>query len=215
MSIARRDLLDGLCAEFLQHYREGRTIIAIDGRDGSGKTQFADDLAVRLGRGHSVFRASVDDFHRPRAERYARGEFSPEGYYEDAFDYELLRRVLLAPFRLGGSTGFVLKAFDVARDVPYEMDWMTGPQDATLIIDGVFINRPELRGLWNFTVWLDVEDAERERRLIERDGERSLGERYAGAYALYNADANPRARASAIIDNTDPADPRREFNDSC
>ena len=202
MSIARRELLDGLCREFLQQYREGRTIIAIDGLEGTGTREFADDLAARLSRGHSAYRAQVDDFYQARALRFTRGEFSPEGYYEDTFDYELLRRALLAPFRLGGSTGFVLKGFDAARDVPYEMDWMTAPQDATLIIDGVFLNRPELRGLWSFSVWLEAPQIQ-------------LSERDAGAYALYNADANPRARASAIIDNSDPADPKREFNDFC
>ena len=50
----------------------------------------------RVGRGgHAVFRASVDRFHRPRAERYVRGEDSAEGYYRDSFDYDLFRRVLI------------------------------------------------------------------------------------------------------------------------
>ena len=34
-------------------------------------------------RGRTVIRASIDGFHRPRAERYRQGEDSPKGYYED------------------------------------------------------------------------------------------------------------------------------------
>ena len=201
----KRDVLDSLADEFMHNYRKGRTFLAVDGIDGAGKQPFADALAERLARGgHAVFRASVDRFHKPRAERYARGVDSAEGYYYDSFDYELLRRVLIEPFRMGGSTGFVTEAFDVQRDAQIEMDWKTGPQDATLVVDGAFLNRPELRGIWNWSVWLDTDDEATDRSA-----------RYAGAEKLYLAEADPRQRASAIIDNTDPDHPRRIFTDSC
>jgi uridine kinase len=193
----KRATLDALADEFLAHYRRGRTIIAIDGVDGVGKTVFADAFAERLGRsGHGVVRASVDD-------------------YEDAIDEELLRRVLVEPFRLGGSAAFVTAAFDVAADRPIEPVWRTAPADATLVIDGVFLGKPSLRGLWNSRVWLEAEPDVVRARLLARDGERSLAPRYAGGQALYRAEANPRARASAIVDVTDPDRPRRVFADAC
>ena len=212
----KRATLDALADEFLAHYRRGRTIIAIDGVDGVGKTVFADAFAERLGRsGHAVVRASVDDFMRPRAERYARGRESAEGYYEDAIDEELLRRVLVEPFRLGGSASFVTAAFDLAADRPTPPVWRTAPADATLVIDGVFLGRPSLRGLWNSRFWLEAEPDVVRERLLARDGETSLAPRYAGGQALYLAEANPRARASVIIDTTDPDHPRRVFADAC
>src|SRR5437763_3560056 len=62
--------------------------VAIDGPDAAGKTTLADELAAGLrGRGREAIRASIDGFHRPRAARYRRGPDSPEGYYEDSFDY--------------------------------------------------------------------------------------------------------------------------------
>jgi uridine kinase len=190
----KRDVLDALADEFLHNYGKGRTLLAVDGVDGAAP--FADALAERMGRGgHAVFRASMTRFHKPRAQRFARGEDSAEGYYHDSFDYELFRRVLIQPFKLGGSTGFVTAAFDVERDAQIEMDWKTGPQDATLIVDGAFLNRPELRGLWNFSVWLEVADATEQ--------------------ALYIAEAKPREHASAIMDISDPEHPRRLFADSC
>jgi uridine kinase len=215
MTLARRELLDALSDEFLANYSRGRTVIAVDGVDGAGKTRFADDLAVRLGRGaHPVFRASMDGFHRPRADRYLRGKDSPVGYYEDSYDYDLFRRVLVEPFRMGGSAGFVTAAYDVRRDAQVEMDWKTGPQDATLIVDGVFLNRPELRGLWNWSIWLEVPSEVADARLTSRDG-RGLDPRYRGGQALYLAQADPRAVASVIVDNRDPDHPVRAFADSC
>lgn len=212
----KRDVLDALSDEFLHNYSKGRTLIAVDGLDGAGKRDFADALAARLGKGsHPVFRASIDRFHKPRAERYVRGVDSAEGYYYDSFDYELFRRVLIEPFTLGGSAGFVTEAFDVARDTPIEMAWQTTKQDATLIVDGAFLNRPELRGLWNFSIWLDVDEETAAARLFELDGAAGQSPRYPGGQKLYLAQANPRARATAIIDNNDPEHPRRVFADSC
>lgn len=212
----KRDVLDALADEFLHNYGKGRTLLAVDGIDGAGKRPFADDLAERLGKGsHPVYRASVDRFHKPRAERYVRGVDSAEGYYYDSFDYELFRRVLIEPFRLGGSAGFVTEAFDVERNVPIEMAWQTAPRDATLVVDGAFLNRPELRGLWNYSIWLDVDDEAAQARLFELDGAAGQSPRYPGGQKLYLAEANPRDRATAIIDNSDPEHPRRIFADSC
>lgn len=211
----KRDVLDSLADEFLHNYGKGRTFLAVDGVDGAGKTHFADALAERLGRGsHPVFRASIDSFHRPRAERYVKGVESAEGFYNDSFDYDLLRRILIDPFRLGGSAGFVTAAWDVARDTSVELAWQTAQQDATLVIDGVFLNRPELRGLWNYSIWLDVPADVADARRMARDGAPASA-RSLGGQALYLAEADPRARATAIIDNSDFDHPRRIFVDSC
>ena len=67
-----------------------RVLVGVDGPDAAGKTTLANRLAAALGTHNvgsvkdatgapAVIRASVDRFHRPRAERYRRGEASPEG----------------------------------------------------------------------------------------------------------------------------------------
>ena len=106
-----------------RQYRGGRVLLAVDGIDGAGKSVFADGLAdVFAEAGATVFRSSIDGFHRPRAERYRRGRRSPEGFYRDSYDYQTFRRVLIDPFREGwqtaGTTGFQLEAFDLGRDTP-------------------------------------------------------------------------------------------------
>jgi uridine kinase len=113
-----------------------------------------------------------------------------------------LQRVLLEPFRLGGSTGFQLTAFDAARDTVAESAWTTAGPDAYLVLDGPFLQRPGLRGRFGATVyvesrWDEVPDVLRE------------------ADALYQAEAGPRFGATALVDVTDPAHPRRVFADSC
>jgi uridine kinase len=213
---SKSDVISALADEILQHYNEGRAIVAIDGLDGAGKTEFADALAAHLRIGHrSVFRASIDDFHRPRIERYARGRDSAEGFYRDSFNYRTFQRVLIDPFRIGHYGSFVLQAFDLSRDAAFEPKWSSGPDDAILIVDGIFLNRPELKGIWNYSVWLEVDRKVAEARMLARDGESANPKRYADGQKLYLKEAKPQAAASAIIDNNDFDHPRRIFADSC
>lgn len=212
----KEDVIGALADEILHNYGKGRVIVAIDGLDGAGKTRFADALAETLKkRPHAVFRASIDDFHRSRAERYARGADSPEGFYRDSYNYSLFRRVLVEPFRIGHIGSFVLAGFDLKRDAPIEPKWTTGPEDAILIVDGIFLNRPELRGLWNYSVWLDVDADVADERMRLRDGGAEETPRYVEGQALYLAEAKPREAANAIFDNNDYDHPRRVFADSC
>ncbi|MET0297180.1 MAG: uridine kinase [Microbacterium sp.] len=207
--------------EVRRDYPVGRIVLAVDGTDGAGTTTFADGFAQVLAEdGSAVFRASIDGFHRPREERYARGRTSPEGFYRDSFDYATFRRVLIDPFRAGGSTGFQLAAFDVVRDAAVESAWVTAPKDAVLVVDGIFLHRPELRGIWNWSLWLDVPIDVAFERMARRDGSdpdflAPSNARHRLGQELYSREAKPRAAASVIVDDTDPEHPRRVFQDYC
>ncbi|TFB48394.1 hypothetical protein [Cryobacterium tagatosivorans] len=197
VSTPRIEFLRGLSTEILGHYGRGRTIVAIDGTDAPARAAFADDLAAVLEEGdHAAVRASLGDFRRSRAELNRRGADAPERHYRNGYDYSALRRALVEPFRLGGSTGFVTKEFDADSDTWVQPTWLTAPADATLVIDGEFIHRPELRGLWSYSVLLE-------------------GEATTEAERLYRAEAKPRDRATAIVDLADADRPRRIFADSC
>ncbi|WP_431220707.1 hypothetical protein [Leifsonia xyli] len=162
----------------------GRVVVAVDGaRKEHG---FADDLALVFREaGSDVFRASLDGFRASRAHRTRLGPETPESHYRDSYDYVALRRVLLDPFRLGGSAGFQLAAFDEARDQPVEARWLTAGQDAVLVLDGEFLLRPSLRNEWNASV-----------RLVN-----------APRNQLYIDDAQPASHADFLADDTDPDRP--------
>lgn len=134
----------------------GRVIVAIDGPLRSGKTALGDDLAaVFEERGQAVFRASMEGFHRSREAQAVFGPDTAERYYGYGFDESALRRVLVEPFRLAGSTAFVTRVWDVTRDAWVEPKWITGPEDAVLVLDGRFVLRPRLRELWDVTITVD------------------------------------------------------------
>jgi len=180
---AKKDTLRALATEILHNYAKGRAFVAVDGLADAGQAALADDLAAALVEaGHPAFRASVGDFLLPRADAGAGAASGPA-----PVDGSLLRRALVEPFRLGGSTAWVPAAFDSERQREVEPRWVTGPDDALLVVDGEALGRPELAGLWNYTVW------------VTAGGTRG----------------GLRAGATAVVDVTDPEHPRRVFDDAC
>ena len=77
-----------------------------------------------------------------------------------------------------------------------------------VIVDGVFLLRPELDDLWDTRVFVDVDPAEQERRVLARDTARfgsaeAIRERYARryrpAYDAYRAAVRPEERADVVL----------------
>jgi uridine kinase len=217
----KKDQLEALASEILHNYGRGRTMVAVDGASDAGMRQFADDLAETVRTlGHPAFRASIDDFRTPRSRREPRGRHEADAIYNDGYDYSLLQRVLLDPFRATSGTGFVLAAFDAARDAPIQSKWTTAGPDALLVIDGPFLNRPQLAERWSYSIWVERkpsgdDDAGTAADPIADPDNIAAADPTARADAIYLAEANPRARATAIIDNSDVDSPRRVFADSC
>ncbi len=200
----RQDVIDALADEILHNYGHGRTIVAIDGEDVAAADAFGADLVeVLRKRGHSAFAARMNDFVSPRDRREAWGPDSPEVRYRNTYDLSVLRRVLIDPFRMGGSTGFVAAAYDRAREQQIQAKWLTAPEDSILVVSGEYLQRPELRGLWNFTAWLESAPGQ------------PVDPFTVAARKLYAKDVKVRDSADAIIDNTDAENPVRVFADSC
>jgi len=183
--------------------------VAVDGIDGAGKTTFANELGeVLTTAGRPVIRASVDDFHNVRRLRYRRGRDSWEGYWLDAFNYALLDSALLQPLGPEGSGWYRAAVHDLGTDVPLVLPRTRAPIGAVLLLDGVFLHRDELDGLWDLSVFLDISFAVRATRLEDRDGSdphsSALGaQRYVKAQRHYLSTYEPHHRADLHIDKND------------
>ena len=177
--------------------------------DGAGKTVFADELAAVLRAGlEPVIRAGVDGFHNPRAVRYRRGRGSPQGYFEDSYDYAGLRTVLLDPLAPGGSGRYRTAIFDHRTDAPVVSPELQAGPGSILLFDGIFLHRPELRSYWDFSIFLDVALQTSVGRCALRDGtppdpSAAANRRYVEGQQLYLRTCNPRAWATLTIDNND------------
>ena len=202
----------------------GRCLVGVDGRSGTGKSTLADELAARLERrGRRVVRSTIDSFHRSRAERFARGPTSAEGFYRDSHQLDVVVDELLEPFARGEPRVRVA-AFDEPSDTPVEGFAEVGP-DAVLVFDGIFVHRPELRAHWTATIHLEADrrldeawlgyllgdlPADPVARAAELDARlaRARWPRYRQGWALYTATVRPADHATLVIDNDDLARPR-------
>jgi uridine kinase len=153
-------------------------------------------------------RASVDDFHRPRGERYRRGRNSPTGFWLDAFDYDWLRSDLLDPLRPGGSRRYRTAVHDLVSDRLLDEPWQKAAADTVLVLDGLFLHRDELVRYWDLSVFLDVPFSVTAERMAARDGTSADPKhpslrRYVRAQQTYFDSCDPAQRASIVIDNSD------------
>jgi len=201
-------LLRDLRGQLRQNHPGGRLLVAVDALPSVATAAFADAFAdVVAEDGTAVFRAGADGFLLPPR---ARPGHSREPAW---FDEETFRRVLVDPFRGGvhtsATTGFQLAAWDPRRERPAEARWVTAPEDAVIVVDGPFLNTPALRGIWHFSVWLEVADS----ALAAREG-RSMDAPYSRTELAYLRE-QPVQRASALVDVTDPQHPVQVFRDSC
>jgi uridine kinase len=187
-------------------------LVVVDGGDGAGKTWFADELAAVLSEpGRATVRASMDDFHHPRAHRHELGR-TGETVWARSFDYRALRRELLDPWCGGAGTPYRSRFHDLDSDSPVDDATSEVPAHGVLVVDGVFAQREELRGSWDLVVWLEVGDAERVRRMAARDGTPADPahpdqRRYLEAQAIYREVADPARTADIVVDNGDPDRP--------
>ena len=211
MSEAHPSLLTRLAAAIAKLHPDRRIRVAVDGVDGAGKTTLADALApVVAAQGRPVIRASVDNFHNPRNLRYARGRYSPDGFYLDSYDYDAFQRLLLGPLSSDGSGHYVAKKFDLDNDRPFDLDPQQAAPAAALIVDGIFLHRPELRSCWDLSILLKVDfdvslprGAARGPNFDAIDPKSPPHQRYVGGQRRYFAECMPEQQADIVIDYND------------
>lgn len=187
--------------------------VGVDGVDASGKTTLADSLADYLKSiNANIIRASIDDFHNPRAVRYAKGRNSAEGYYKDSFNNKAIIDNLLAPLGENGDLKYKTAVFDFKTDSEVVLPLETAKPDSILIMDGVFLFRPELAGYWDLKIFLEADFKITVDRAKKRDGyllgsENEIIEKYEKRYVpgqkMYFKEAKPQEKSDIIIDNSD------------
>src|SRR5215210_1402409 len=87
----RDDVVAEIADEILHNYATGRTLVAVDGREGSGQAEFADALVAALNeKGAVAARLPMDAFATEAADGY-----------RDGFGYDDFRQTAVQPFRSG------------------------------------------------------------------------------------------------------------------
>jgi uridine kinase len=188
--------------------------LMIDGRSAAGKSTFASELAeVIRGASCDATVVSIDAFHTPGHKFRSMAEkYTPESYYESAFDYARFREWVLDPLRDGGDRRCRLRYWDSYRDEAYHDPAVAIEPDSVAIVEGSYLLRPEFDNCWDLTVWLDIDWEQMIERAVERDvafvGDREVVRRryegrFRGVHELYERETCAPARTDFFIDNRD------------
>jgi len=215
----RSEVLSELAVRVLAVDRPHPVRVAIDGCSAAGKTTLADELgeAVRARTSREVIRVGIDHFKRALERRVAYPRDSPDSYYLDSWDNEAIRADLLIPLGPGGRRRYRTAVMNLPATQAVDGPVHVAPDDAILLADGAFLQRPELDPYWDLRIYLDVDFDEVLRRGVARDQQwmgsaAQAAQRYRTKYIpgeqRYVDEVRPRERAQIVVDNRDPTTPR-------
>ena len=177
---------------------QGRFLTALAGPPGAGKSTLAAELVAALGKGAKA--VPMDGFHYDDAVLIARGARARKGA-PDTFDVAGFRHLLT---RLRTEDEVAIPLFDRDLEISRAGADIVGPDDRILIVEGnyLLLNEapwPDLAPLFDLTIWIDVPEAELDRRLMAR-------------WAHYGKTPD---QARAWIDGNDMPNIRRVVAGSC
>lgn len=203
-----------LSDKILSIKKDAPILVAISGKDGSGKTMMADSLAGFLSSKTSreIIRISVDDFMNNRAIRYTPSESAGQGCYDYTFNFDAFINNVLKPLQAEGSWKYRSKVFDHSTDSELLSPIKKATKNAVVIIDGVFLYKHNLVSYWDLKILLDTEDETVIERGAQRDAKR-LGsyevarqkyiDRYIASQTIYYTQESPQRHADITINNND------------
>lgn len=208
---ARADVIAEYAREVLEVHPRGRLLVGLDGIEFPGESSepsaqeaFARDLAT-------AFRAADVPSEPVRMADYVRSETAatdPERFY----DLDRFRAELLAPYRAGSLALSESTADGWRIDLEQPLD------RSVLVVFGPFLHMGDLAGIWHTSAWLQLGRAAARNRDAARLGVQEDAaelDRWYAAIDLGFRRLDARKLANATFDLTDPAHPRRRFEDAC
>lgn len=144
-------------------------VLGIDGLGGAGKTTFVQTLIASFkAEGIKTSILHIDDFIYPKSVRYDSSKEDWECYYYLQWRYDYLLEKILVPIKLDHTIDKQIELYDKDND-NYFYQHLKLDCDTIVIIEGVFLQRNELRPFLDYVVFIDVPKEERLRRVLKRD----------------------------------------------
>ena len=188
----------------MKNHSKCSTLIGIDGLGGSGKTMYAYKLQQQL-EGSVILH--LDDFVHKKEVRYNENYEEWYCYYHLQWRYDYLIQKLLLPLKSGLDVNETIEVYNRETD-SYMLRKIEIPVGTSVIVEGVFLQRPELRPYFETVVYLELDKETRLKRISDRDiymGNKEeialkYEQRYFPAEEKYIEQCNPLALAD-IIEN--------------
>ena len=181
-------------------------VIGIDGLGGAGKSTIADSVKECLeAKGHNVILLHIDDFIFQRSIRYNDAYPQWECYYDLQWRYNYFIGII-SLIKSREESKIRVDLYDKNTDC-FEPEDLAITDNTVIVVEGIFLQRKELRSLFDLVAYIDVPEEERLRRVLERDKyigseddiRQKYEERYFPAERHYTSKFSPKANADIVI----------------
>ena len=188
-------------------------LVAVNGKDASGKTILAKNLVYYLKKRttQQITYIAFDNFLNKSSIRNAKFESEAAGSFNNAFNYQGFIDNFLEP--LTSSSIYKDQIYDLETDTEIESSYRHADVGSIFIVDGLFLYRKELLSYWNIKVLLEADTDVIVERGAKRDesvfGSYELAKdrymnRYMPSQEVYYSEADPKKISDIIIKNSDP-----------
>lgn len=195
-------------------YSSDRTLlVGIDGLGGAGKSTISEQLCRKLWEdGFKVTVFHIDDFIHPKVIRYNENYPEWECYYHLQWRYDYFLNAVIRPAKAGQNVNQEIALYDKENDA-YRTERFCIEKGSIIITEGIFLQRSELEGCFDYMIYMDIPEELRLRRVLERDGyigdraeiQAKYENRYFPAERYYVEQYRPEQKADCVITEKEAA----------
>ena len=144
-------------------------IIGIDGLGGAGKSTLSEKISQRLieNQYHTVL-LHIDDFINIKEVRYNEEYPDWQCYYNLQWRYEYFANSVINIIKNKATGSVDVELYNKDKDT-YRIQNYSIEEKTIVIVEGIFLQREELRGLFDFMIYIDVPEDIRLKRVLLRD----------------------------------------------
>lgn len=185
-------------------------VIGVDGLGGAGKSTLVNSLKLQLqNENYYSYVLHIDDFIYPKHIRYDLTKEEWYCYYNVQWRYDYLVKEILFPIKSGEINDKQIEIYNRDND-EYFTQRVNLVHGSVLILEGIFLQRKELKDYLDSIIYLDVPQEVRLSRVLARDGyigglediKRKYEKRYFPAEEKYILEYSPFETADFVLKNS-------------
>lgn len=167
--MSTKEIVEKILFQFSTHpSNELPLIVALDGLSGAGKTTLAKEIEEELNKkDYEVVTFHIDNHIVERNKRYQTGKEEWYEYYYLQWDVNLLAANLFEALSKGSNNielPFYINSADSTSNKQVAI-----PSNSIVLIEGIFLQRTEWRGYYDFIIYIDLPRDLRYERVLNRD----------------------------------------------
>jgi len=162
--------VDNICENIIEAIKGiNIAIIGIDGLGGAGKSKISEEIRQRFTENHyHTVLLHIDDFINIKEVRYSDTYPDWRCYYDIQWRYDYFANYIINKIKTNAITSVDVELYDRDNDTYYIRNYNI-KEKTIVIVEGIFLQRIELSGIFDFMIYIDIPEDIRLKRLLKRD----------------------------------------------